>query len=103
MCLCPLDVIINEKINNLKCHAVDISSFMNVSYVIGHPEQFLTKESIKLFNTPMFQNKDIYVVVDEAHCVIKWGHDLGPIHKEVGGTIPQSHSSHCSTYNAEGV
>ena len=45
----------------------------NFDYVIGHPEQFVTKKAFTLFRTDIWQKRVSHIVIDEAHCVIEWG------------------------------
>lgn len=42
-------------------------------FVIGHPELILHEELLAVFKGETWQAKAVYVVVDEYHCVVKWG------------------------------
>lgn len=45
----------------------------NYDFLIGHPEMILHEELLTVFRGEKWQAKDVYVVVDECHCVVKWG------------------------------
>ena len=42
-------------------------------YVIGHPEQFVTKTAFSLFQQESWQTRVSNIIIDEAHCVTEWG------------------------------
>ena len=43
------------------------------TYVIGHPEQFVTKTAFKIFKEDQWQCCVSHIIIDECHCVIEWG------------------------------
>lgn len=82
----PLNAIIDQQLKKLGekaisvCHG-DISKVklqsQELSYLFCHPEQVLnTPEIIKFFSTSHFQERNKYLVIDEAHCIIEWGEEF---------------------------
>ena len=61
---------------NVNCVITGLSKVVrcDYSYVIGHPEKFLTKAAFELFRTDVWQSRVKHIVIDEAHCVVQWGH-----------------------------
>ncbi|XP_053381983.1 ATP-dependent DNA helicase RecQ-like [Mercenaria mercenaria] len=52
-------------------HLTSMKSLSSVSFIIDHPEKFLTDEMFALFRTA---SDDIsHIVIDEAHIIQKWG------------------------------
>lgn len=42
-------------------------------FILGHPEHFMEKVVFNNFFTPVWQDTVKYIVIDEAHCIDKWG------------------------------
>ena len=42
-------------------------------FILGHPEHFMEKVVFNNFLTPVWQDTVKYIVIDEAHCIDKWG------------------------------
>ena len=47
---------------------------VDYAYVIVHPENFLTKTAYEIFRSNEWQSRVKHIVIDEAHCVVQWGH-----------------------------
>jgi superfamily II DNA helicase RecQ len=45
-------------------------------YVLGHPEDFLHKDSIQLLTSSKWAKYVSYIFIDEAHCVMQWGDEV---------------------------
>lgn len=55
-------------------------------YVLGHPEELLSDGMWALYKSEAWSNpnRDVYIVVDEAHCIVLWGDGFREEYKEVG-------------------
>jgi superfamily II DNA helicase RecQ len=55
----------------------------NVSYVLGHPEQMLSTEMGKIFRLSSWSQCNVYIVIDEVHCVVQYGEQFRPLYAEL--------------------
>ncbi|XP_052079201.1 uncharacterized protein LOC127717558 [Mytilus californianus] len=55
----------------------------NYRFVIGHPEHILNKTVFDIFKNSCWQEKVTYIIVDEAHCIEKWGNDFRTDYKKI--------------------
>ena len=44
-----------------------------ISFLLGHPEHFMDRGLFEIFTAECWQKKVKYIVIDEAHCIEKWG------------------------------
>ncbi|CAG2234391.1 recQ [Mytilus edulis] len=103
----PLNAIIEEQTRKLGRKAVNVNSALinslegpeaadfkdgKFEYIFGHPEQILKKEVCTIFKQKSWENVS-HIVVDEAHCVVQWGHDFRPDFRNISklrAILPQA-------------
>ena len=62
------------KENDRTCTCVNCKfELSSYRYVIGHPEHFLKKKLFETFKSEAWQANVTHIVIDEAHCIEKWG------------------------------
>ncbi|CAC5417453.1 recQ [Mytilus coruscus] len=63
--------------NNCSCQGV-VKQFTTGTFMflIGHPEQMIHKDLFKELRHDRYQTLLTHLVIDEAHCVEKWGKDF---------------------------
>lgn len=79
---CVHDTCINSE-EHCVC-TCDLCRFRQSYYrfVIGHPEHIL-KTVFDIFKNLCWQEKVTYIIVDEAHCIEKWGNDFRKDYKKI--------------------
>ena len=70
----PLNSIITEQLERYGEDAVKMDDKcdnikQNIKYIIGHPENFITKKAFQMLRQQNISN----IIIDEAHCVSQWG------------------------------
>lgn len=80
---CVHDTCINRE-EHCVC-TCDLCRFRQSFYrfVIGHPEHILNKTVFDIFKNSCWQEKVTYIIVDEAHCIEKWGNDFRKDYKKI--------------------
>lgn len=84
----PLNVIIEQQMQKLK----EVSFFIGNSphsefdkdktmFLFAHPEAVIGKPEVYKFLQS--QSTYMYVAVDEAHCILDWGHEFRPIFRDI--------------------
>ena len=83
--IAPLNVIIEQQVQKLRSKAIAIGNELsenelsllksgNYKYLFSHPEQILGKRNVSsVFCSDLFRQKRVFIVIDEAHCVLDWG------------------------------
>lgn len=60
---------------------IDLSK---IYYIFSHTETVLNSHEVnKLFRSDKFQQRNIFIVIDEAHCVIDWGTEFRKDFKKI--------------------
>lgn len=84
----PLNVIIEQQMRKLK----EVSFFIGNSpyseidkdktiFLFAHPEAVIGKP--KVYKFLQNQSNYMYVVVDEAHCILDWGYEFQAIFRDI--------------------
>ncbi|KAL5022891.1 hypothetical protein ScPMuIL_002046 [Solemya velum] len=91
----PLNVIIQQQMLKLGSKALTLSKNMcetwmkrlecgDCSYIFCHPENIIGEKNIyTILSKKAYSSKLVFIVVDEAHCVIQWGLEYRPIYREI--------------------
>ena len=89
----PLNAIIEQQLKKLiECSMslspgkYDTQMLKNeqLNYIFCHPEQVVNNKTVQaVFSSSEFQKRKVYLVVDEAHCVIEWGESFRTDYKKI--------------------
>jgi superfamily II DNA helicase RecQ len=96
----PLNVIIEQQLSKLGPSAISLkvendASVVNklrsgdYTYIYTHPEHIIGKKAFNdLFISPVYGSKGVFIVVDEAHCVLDWGEEYRPTFRHIKDMRP---------------
>ena len=90
----PLNAIIAQQIQKLGSMAISLSKGKKIPtdeiadgrirYIFSHPEDILNNRKFNdFFRQDNIQHLNIYLVIDEAHCILEWGEEFRPDYKRL--------------------
>ena len=91
--IAPLNAIIEQQVKKLGDMAMQLKTDLKrvkngeVSYLFSHPEDIINcKPFYDYFSSSQFRktNTQVYLVIDEAHCILEWGEEFRPEYKKIG-------------------
>lgn len=90
----PLNSLVDQECKKLGDSVCHIQShcrgpIAKKQYCVGHPEDILDN-IVSLSN--ILKDRYVFIVVDEAHCILEWGKDFRPEYKLLGELRPHFHN-----------
>ena len=59
------------------------STSTDVKYFLGHPEDFLSRDTIKEFTSAPWAESVSFIFIDEAHCAVQWSDNFRPKYRDL--------------------
>ncbi|XP_063436990.1 uncharacterized protein LOC134718419 [Mytilus trossulus] len=92
----PQGSILSVTLFSLHINSLEVlkssSDVLNSSYtyLLCHPEDILKKEICDLLCTDSWQKEITHIFIDDAHCVVQWGHEFRPDYMRIQSVFPES-------------
>jgi ATP-dependent DNA helicase RecQ len=95
----PLNAIIDQELKSMGSKGVHLCKETldtrkeritcgEYTYILGHPEDILLPESLVCLTSAMVHYDRVFVIVDEAHCIVEWGESFRPEFTHIANLRP---------------
>lgn len=84
----PLNAIIDDQLYKLGKRSIKVEpgsdsmqGLAEFKYILGHPETILDDKMHDILLS--ISSRVSWIVVDEAHCIVQWGHSFRPLYEKL--------------------